>query len=211
MNGHHQLAEAMRRHGQSPGQAYSYPRHATISSYDPATHAVKVMVQPENIESNWMPLGAIGVGNNWGVVVGPQIGDQVHVSFAEGDFNSGVIVARVFSVQAVPPAVPSGEIWMLHKFGALLKLTNDGKVTVTDKAGSTVVLNGDGTGTATFASGMTINANTQINGNLIVSGNISDQNATKGTVQHIRDNYDVHTHGGVQTGAGNTGTPSNTI
>ena len=58
-----------------------------------------------------MPLGAIGIGNGWGVAVGPQIGDQVLVVFEGGDFSSGTIVARVFSVAQQAPAVPSGEIW----------------------------------------------------------------------------------------------------
>ena len=53
--------------------------------------------------------------------------------------------------------------------------------------------------------------NTTMSGNLVVAGNISDQAGTKGTLQHVRDNYDVHTHPNVQSGLSSTGTPSNTL
>ena len=58
---------------------------------------------------------------------------------------------------------------------------------------------------------MTLIGNVQINGTLIVSQQISDQNGAKGTMQHVRDNYDVHTHPGIQPGSGNTGIPSNAL
>lgn len=174
------LANAVRQQARMSQSDYALPRFATISSYDASNHAVKVQLQPVDPaigpqESNWMPLGAIGIGNGWGVAVGPQIGDQVLVVYENGDFSSGTIVARVFSVAQQAPAVPSGEIWMVHQQGQFLKLTNDGKLTANDKAGSTIVMNGDGTGTATFASGLTVNANTTINGTLTVIDTITGE------------------------------------
>ena len=133
MNGHHALAEAMRRHGQTPGNAYSLPRHATVSSYNPNTYAVKVLIQPEGVESNWMPLGSIGVGSGWGVAVGPQIGDQVVVVFQEGDFSGGIVVARLYSVSSPPPVVASGEIAIQHESGAILRFNADGSVNLTSE------------------------------------------------------------------------------
>jgi len=125
------------------------PEHATISSYDASSHAVKVLIQPEEIESNWMPLGAIGIGNGWGVAVGPQIGDQVMVVFEHGDRSSGSIVGRYFSTsqQAIP--VPSGEIWMVHQKQSALKLTNDGKVSVNSASDTNVTVGGNANITAT--------------------------------------------------------------
>lgn len=187
------------------------PRIGTVSAYDPNTFMVKVTLQPEAIESGWLQLGSPMVGNQYGVFCAPMIGDQVEVQFIDGDISSGVVSMRFFNDAARALTVQAGEMWIVHQSGSLIKLTNDGRVTVTDKAGSTATLNGDGTATVTASSGLTINANTQLNGNLIVSGSISDQNGTKGTVQKIRDSYDVHTHGGVQPGTGNTSTPSNTL
>ncbi|RKR46322.1 phage baseplate assembly protein V [Paraburkholderia sp. BL17N1] len=133
MRGIHALANAVRQQASIAGNHLSWPTLATISSYDASSHAVKVTIEPvdpgtQPTESNWMPLGAIGIGNGWGFAVGPQIGDQVLVVFEHGDFSSGVIVARIFSVAQQAPAVPSGEVWAVHKTGGYLKLTNDGKV-----------------------------------------------------------------------------------
>ncbi|MDR6381838.1 phage baseplate assembly protein V [Paraburkholderia caribensis] len=133
MRGIHALANAVRQQASIASNHLSWPTLATISSYDASSHAVKVTVEPvdpgeQPTESNWMPLGAIGIGNGWGFAVGPQIGDQVLVVFEHGDFSSGVIVARIFSVAQQAPAVQSGEVWAVHRTGGYLKLTNDGKV-----------------------------------------------------------------------------------
>lgn len=236
MNGHAQLAQAIRAQGQAPGYANSLPRQATISSYDPSTHAVKVLLQPENIESNWMPLGAIGVGNGWGIVSGPQIGDQVHVSFAEGDFHSGIIVGRVFSTAATAPAVPSGEFWLVHSSGSLLKFLNNGDVQLTTSrdllvnAGRDVTVVGARNFSGTFSgyahvtaaiemtfSAPTINLNGAINqttgggsGTSTLQDALTVQGQIKSNTEVVAVTTPLHTHvhTGVTTGASNTGAPT---
>lgn len=166
------LANAIRQQARASQSEYTTPRLATISSYDASNHAVKVIVQPVDPElgeqeSNWMPLGAIGIGNGWGVAVGPQINDQVLVVYENGDFSSGTIVARVFSVAQQAIAVPSGEIWAVHQKGQFLKFTNDGKVSAQDAGGSTLTLNADGTSTLT--------SNLTIDGTLTVTETITGE------------------------------------
>jgi len=129
------FANAVRQQASMADSHLSWPMLATISSYDASNHAVKVTVEPtdpgdEPTESNWMPLGAIGIGNGWGVAVGPQIGDQVMAVFEHGDFSSGTIVARIFSVAQKAPAVPSGEIWALHSTGSFIKMVTSGDIDV---------------------------------------------------------------------------------
>lgn len=182
------LAESMRRHGQASSLAQAAPRTCLISSYDPNTHAVKVLIQPENVESNWMQLGALGVGNGWGVLVGPQIGDQVQVSFSEGDFSTGVVVARVFSVQAAPPVVKSGEIAIQHSSGSLLKFNADGTVNLTSQGTLT-----------TSAPQWNHNGPVSINGNVATTGTLTNNGVDVGS---------PHTHGGVKAGSSST-TPPN--
>lgn len=184
-------------------------RVGTVTSYDPDGHAAVVQLHPDSALTGWLPVASQWIGAGWGLFAPPTPGDLVEVQFVDDNLEVGFICQRFFTNKNVPLNVDSGEFWLVHKLGAFLKLTNDGKLTVTDKAGSTVVLNGDGTATATAAGGLTINANTQLNGNLVVSGDISDRNGTKGTLQHVRDNYDAHTHPDAQ--GGNTGTPSNTL
>ncbi|MHC8295316.1 phage baseplate assembly protein V [Pseudomonas sp. LB3P58] len=119
------LLNAQRQH-QSNGS--TYPRKGTISSYDKDSYSVKVLIQPEDLETGWIQLDAHGVGNGWGVVVGPQIGDEVEVSFDNGDPNLGSVTGRYFNDTNTPPPVPSGETWIVHASGSLLKFHNDGSV-----------------------------------------------------------------------------------
>jgi uncharacterized protein involved in type VI secretion and phage assembly len=122
-----QLTNALRLH---QGDGSSAPRKGTISGYDPSSHSVKVTVQPEGFDTGWIQLSALGVGNGWGVLTGPQLGDEVAVSFDGGDLNLGHVTGRYFSDVAPPPAVPSGETWVVHKSGSLLKFHNDGTVEI---------------------------------------------------------------------------------
>jgi hypothetical protein len=88
----------------------------------------------------------------------------------------------------------------VHKSGSLLKFHNDGSIEVTASAGITYT-----------ATSHAFKGPVTMDQTLIVTQDISDKNGAKGTVQHIRDNYDAHTHSGVQTGGGSTGTPSNSL
>ena len=212
---YHELANAMRGHAEAAAGRLAKPRMATVSSYNPSTHSVKVTFQgvgdSDVIETGWLPLGAVGVGNGFGVLTAPNIGDMVMIGFTDGSNAAPKVIGRFFSNVNVPPSVPAGETWVVHKSGASMKFTTDGKVTITDKAGSVVVMNADGTGTMTFSAGLTINGNTQVNGTLKASGDITDNSGSNGrTMAGMRSIYNSHTHGGVQGGSSNTATPNQT-
>ncbi len=128
------LANAMRLQAQLAGNTEAKPRKGIISSYNPNTHSVKVRIQPNDDETGWLSLAAAAVGNDWGVIFAPSIGDQVDVHFEEGDANSGFVCSRFFDDQDRPMAVPSGEFWMVHKTGSFLKFTSDGKISVNGSA-----------------------------------------------------------------------------
>lgn len=187
MSGHHQLAEAMRRHGQTPGYAASNSRIGIISSYDQNTHAVKVQIQPEDVTSNWMPLGAMGVGKGWGIAVGPELGQQVIVVFQEGDFSSGVIVARIFSTDDAAPVVKPGEIAIFHKSGSQLKFNTDGTVNLTSQGTLT-----------TNALQWNHNGPVNINGDVKTTGILTNNNHDVGS---------SHLHTGVRSGGDKSGPP----
>jgi phage baseplate assembly protein V len=222
MRGASLLANSVRQQAKLSGNDIALPRLATISSYDPNTHAVKLTVQPSTpdaavTESNWMPLGAIGIGNGWGVAVGPEIGDQVLVVYELGDFSSGTIVARIFSVVQQAPAVPSGEIWTIHKSGSLMKFHNDGKVEVTATSTMTYTASQhhfvgpvqmDNTlnvnNTISGEGGMTITGDNGSGNASTVTGNTNFLGQVSANGHRIDDS---HKHTGVTTGAGITGTP----
>lgn len=142
-------------------------RHGLVTSYDPEKHLAKVMFQPEQQESGWLPIETGHIGAGYGIAIGLQpgdgkkTGDQVVVRFQEGDFEGGKIVQRVHSDDQKPPVVQSGEIVVWSRFqksdggpesaegakgglGQKFYFKNDGTLTITDGNGATTVYNGEG-------------------------------------------------------------------
>ncbi|MDE2000426.1 MAG: hypothetical protein KGI52_16030, partial [Burkholderiales bacterium] len=179
--------------------------------YDPVTYAVRVQIQPTGEQTGWIPIGTAWVGNGFGMAIGPNIGDMVRVDHTDGSRQACFMGARYFNDVDVPMQVPSGECWLRHQSGSLIKMSNDGKVTLIDKSSSITVMNGDGTGTMSFSNGLTINANVQLNGTLTASGNVIDLNNSHGSLQTLRAAYNGHSHAGVQPGSGTTSGPSVTV
>ena len=115
------------------------------------------------------------------IIADPKVGDKGYCCFADKDTSS----VKKNKVQSNPgsarkfdvsdgwffPGFINGaptQYWRFYDGGIDIKST--GKFTVTDGAGSVIVMNGDGTGTMTFASGLTINANIQVNGAVVATG-----------------------------------------
>ena len=188
------------------------PRMGIVQSFDPNRYACRVLLQPENVLTGWLPVTTPWVGNGWGIVCPPAAGDVVEVQFQEFDKNAGYVVGRFYSTKTVPPSgCPSGEFWLVHKSGSLLKFHNNGTVEIT--ANSTMTLT---------APNINMNASTkitlttplvEITGQL-TSGTANGGNATfggaitaTGDVVGAGTSLHTHVHSGVQTGAGNTGAP----
>ncbi len=119
---------AMRREVANSGQERAGTRLGTISGYDASNYLAKVMLQPDGIETGWLPIAAIGVGNGWGIQVAPNIGDVVEVEFQDGGAEAGLITGRFFNNNARPGAVPTGEVWLVHKSGSFIKFLSDGSI-----------------------------------------------------------------------------------
>jgi hypothetical protein len=121
------------------------------TSYDPNNHAVKGILQPHGVETGWVRLAAIHIGNGYGILVGPNVGnggptsqgsgssssgsgsgsgqqitgDQFDIHFEFGDPNRPMAVHRRFSTVDQPPVVQSGEM-------LLMKQPSDGSTGSTD-------------------------------------------------------------------------------
>jgi phage baseplate assembly protein gpV len=159
-------------------------RFGLVSSFDPATYSAKVLIQPENVLSGWLPIVSAWVGAGWGFAAPLLPGAQVLVIAQEGDAEQGVIIGSVWSSVDQPLTAPAGEIWLQHQSGSFVKMLNDGTISL--KA-STV----------------------NITGNLVVSGDVSDQHGAHGTLAALRNVYDQHTHADPQGGV--SGPPSGTL
>ena len=164
-------------------------RIGKITSYDPQTYAVKVMLLPDNVETGWVPMSAPFIGNGFGIAVGPSIGDMVIVDYHEGDQDSPFVVNRIYSKKTKAPVAQSGEIVIQHQSGALIKIDQTGAMTIT--------VNGQP---------LTVTApNININGDVTISGAL-DVNG--GHVNHGGTNIgNNHVHGGVQSGPSTTSNP----
>lgn len=116
---------------------FAEPRCGLVSATDGPPMCAKVLVQPENVESGWLPISVDWMGNGWGIVAPLSVNDQVLVVFQEASRDSGIIVKRLWDQRNAPPSqagnAQSGEYWLVHKSGSIFKLTNDGKVTLSSQ------------------------------------------------------------------------------
>jgi phage baseplate assembly protein gpV len=200
--------EAIRVAGQT-----ALARMGVVSAYDPSHYAAKVLIQPEGHETGFLPIATPWVGNGWGLFCPPTPGDVVDVHFQEGGREGGYISLRYFGDLAQPLSVPSGEFWLAHKSGSFLKFHNDGSVEINTAANLNATVGGQANLTVTgkvvaSAQEFDLTGNVKVTGDITASGEISDHNGTDGNVGHIRTVYDGHTHGGIQTGGGNTAIPN---
>lgn len=189
----------MRQHALQTDNLRSKPRNGTISGYDPNKQAVKVLLQPEGIETGWIPLGSVWVGNGWGAVFAPATGSQVEVTFLDDHPDSGCCGLRFFSNVEQGPAAPSGEMWLVHKNGQSFKLTNDGKITLNDGHGATITLDGAGN----IASAGTWSHT----GDLTASGNITGKTQVIAGVGGAAVHLTTHQHPTAATGSPSPPTP----
>ena len=163
---------ALRGQAAALDQAAGKPRFAVVSSVDPNRAAVRVMFQPENLLSGWLPLMSSWVGVGWGLCCPPAPGDQVLIVPHEGDPENAVVLGSIWHDGASPPPAPSGELWMVHVSGSFLKLKTDGSI-------------------AAQATQFEFQGNLMVTGNVVASGQVQDGH---GTLAQLRAVYDGHTH-----------------
>ena len=124
----------VRQQAQRLQRQYADPRCCLVSATDGPPMCAKVLIQPEDKLTGWLPISVDWMGNGWGIVAPLSQGDQVLVIFQENDRDSGIIVKRLWDQRNLPPTqagtAQSGEFWLVHQTGSIFKLTNDGNITV---------------------------------------------------------------------------------
>lgn len=126
------------------------PRLATVVSYDPDAYSVKVLRQPEGVETGWLPVQTVWGGDGWGFFAPPVPGAQVELIHQEGGLETAVCRGTLFS-EAHRPQVdgiggaPAGELWIVHKSGARFRLLNDSEIELRHKTESRLRLLEDST------------------------------------------------------------------
>jgi hypothetical protein len=191
---------------------FSPTKYGTVSSYNPTDYTVKVILQPEGIETGFVPLAAAWVGNNLGAVFGPSVGDVVRLDFIDGSAQATVVGGRFFSVNARPPVVQSGQAAIVDSHGSYVRLNNDGTITMGAPTGITST-----TPLLKQIGNFEVDGDTLITGNTVVSKSItatldiSDQGGAHGSLKGLRDAHNGHNHGNVQNGTGISAGPSITV
>jgi hypothetical protein len=210
---YHELANTMRAHAEAATNRIPRPNMATISSYNASTHAVKVTIQGvgdnDFEETGWIPLGAAGVGNGFGVLSAPNIGDMVMVAFTDGSNSAPKIIGRFFSNVNVPPTVPAGETWIVHKSGSYLKFLTSGVVQLVTQSDLTATVGGNMTANVTGTASIISAISAAITAPLITLG-ASGQSLVSFVTSAMVAFFNTHTH--TSTGSGSpTSVPNQTM
>ncbi|QEL14794.1 phage baseplate assembly protein V [Limnoglobus roseus] len=192
------LLNIARREAERVMSRLALPKIGIVSGYDEANYAAKVLLQPQGVETGWLPIRTPWSGNGWGMFCPPDIGDEVEVQFQEGGKKAPYIALRAFGDLFRPLSVPAGEFWLAHKSGSSLKFHNDG----------TVELHA-ATAITSSAPLWTHTGNLIVNGSIRASEDIWDfYHVNTYTMASFRAVYDIHTHpapGGV------TGVPNEQV
>ncbi|KAJ9430423.1 baseplate assembly protein [Pantoea sp. YR343] len=166
-------------------------RQGIITAYDPDHYTVKVQLQPTGEETGWISLSSPWVGNGWGMAAGPMIGAVVEIEFDSGLTGVGMAAGQFYNDEDRCPGPPSGEFWLMHKSGSLLKFLNSGEVLLSAKIKLTF-----NAPAHHFTGG-----DVTIDKNLRVVKDIFDKNGRFGSLHRIRTVYGGHTH--LEKGRGN--------
>lgn len=221
------LLNAMRQQAQMAGQDRAASRMGIVSGYNPSNYCAKVRLMPEDVETGWLPIASMWVGAGWGMFSPPMLGEVVEVCFQEDDVDAGYIGHRLFHDAARPLSVPSGEFWLVHKSGSLLKFHNDGSVELHTAQNLNASVAGNAnlavsgnitsnasqwnhTGPVSITGTLTTTGNISGGANITAAQNVSDQGGTK-TMSGMRTTYNSHTHVENNAIGGNTATPNGTM
>lgn len=218
------IQNEMRRQAEGVAAGFAFDKIALIDDYDPQTYRVQVVLQPSGVKLSWIPLLTEWAGAGWGMVSPPSVGDQVLVVHQEGSHQVPFVAKRFFDAQNTPPTgCPSGEFWLVHKSGSVIKIHNDGSIEIQTHTNLNVTATQGVNITANAGNGtVAITGNVTVSGTIAAQGNISSANGTitskgsvtstngdvsdqHGSIQQMRTIYDSHVHPGVQTGPGSTG------
>lgn len=116
-----------------------------VVSYNPVDMLVIVELYPSMngqpaLQTGWIPLFSPWVGNGWGIVCAPNIGDIITVEYQEGSVQNAFATMRCFTTNnrasggGFPAGgVPSGQFWLVDGTGSIINLTNDQKITISTK------------------------------------------------------------------------------
>lgn len=163
-----------------------YAHLGIITSVNPADYTVKVMLQPEEIETGFIPYCT----TSYGWIAPPMGGEQCLVLFERGNNNVPVGALLIFWDGNRAPGVTSpgdtgaGEILLRHSSGSHIKLSSDGKILINgnteiDVTTPVLKITASQTIDLTSTAATTIQAPTiNLKGNVVIDGTLTANNGT---------------------------------
>lgn len=104
-----------------------FARLGIISSSNPDDSTIKVKIQPEDVETGFIPYATPWIG--W--YAPPNIGDQCLVIYQEGSKNVPIGALLLYWNNSRPPSgVKQTEAILKHTSGSFIKLTEEGKILI---------------------------------------------------------------------------------
>lgn len=98
--------------------------HGIVSTVDPANHAVKVLLQPENIETGWIPDAVLTQVGDLRISCPTVPGTHVVLQPIEGDGEHLVVTGVVYDTVVMPVVSPA--TGLVAQPGELLIVTGCG-------------------------------------------------------------------------------------
>lgn len=203
--------------------ALAVNRPGIVRNYDPASYSVKVELPDDGTLTNWVPLKALAVGDGFGILAAPNIGDMVDVHFLGGSIECATVGLRFFGDGAAPPAIAAGEFLIRHQSGSSLHFRDDGQVDLITAGALNVAVEGDAViavdGTISseatqwnHAGPVKITGPLEVDGDVTATGDITDlSGANTNTIGNLRTTYNTHTHPENGDGGGTTSVPNQQI
>jgi phage baseplate assembly protein V len=198
-----------------------------VTGFNPQSWSINVTFYPLSSDDGndagavEVPLQSSWVGNGWGLYCAPALGTQVTVLFENGNLQLPIGLGFIFSGEVNPiQSVQSGECWLVHSSGSLIKLTNDGNLTVFTQ--NALNLQGD---TVNITATEEINLQApvvNVSQDIVIANNLSANNGQT-TMENGEFNattliasndvsangisLKTHPHSGVTAGSDNSGPP----
>jgi len=144
-----------------------------ITSVNPSDYTVKVLIQPQDMETGFIPYCT----PFYGFVAPPKGGEQCLVLYHGGNNNVPIAALLIYwdngRVQGQNQSgdIQPGEILLKNQSGSYIKLSNDGTITI--KAINGIVLDTD---------------NTECKGNVIIDNNLT---ANSGSINMTNGNFNT--------------------
>jgi len=200
----------------------AHPVHGIVSAVDPINHAVKVKVQPEDVETGWLAdAGGTAVGD-LRIARPTAIGTHVLLAPTEGDAEHLTIIGHVYDTVMTPPVSPAtgqpaqpGEMLIMTGRGAppVDAASNSVGAATTNAPWWHITPDGMFCGAGVVSAQMTSAGFVWKVGDVTMTLDAGGLSITGGTIVSDTDvlasaiSLKAHVHSGVQSGPSETGEP----